>query len=311
MKHLQINEEGYKTLLENYGSMIVATGYSRQVIHFTSFIREFFFFLETNEVFRITEVKVHHIIAYYEYLKERPNHRQGGGLSGSVIQTQLFALRLLFDHLVNTGVLDSSPATLPKFQFGGKGERSACTLEEIEQLYAACETKKDRALLALAYGCGLRRTEIVRLDVTDINFLKGTLTVRKGKNGKTRTICVSDHALTDLREYYATERRKVIEQFPIDPSDSFLLNRFAQRANGILLNRRVQELAEKTGNAKLIQKEISLHYLRHSIATHLIDNGADIDFVKEYLGHTLIDTTLIYCKRRKQRPDILKQALVA
>ncbi|HRE98501.1 MAG TPA: tyrosine-type recombinase/integrase [Flavobacteriales bacterium] len=286
--------------------MILAKGFARgKDNNYPNFIREFFFFLESIGVDTLQKVKSKHVAAYYAYLHERPNQRRGGGLSDSIIRAQLFALRLLFDHLMDAGLLDGSPVHLPKFMMGSSGQRNVVSLAEIQLLFKACCDKRERAILSVAYGCGLRRTEMVRLNREDVDLTEGLLTVRSGKFGKTRTVPLSDFVVKDLREYVIEERPQLLECG--SGTQSFFVNNWGNRMQGLAMNNYLKAIIERTGDLKLKQKGITLHCLRHSIATHLLDNGAEMEFVQRMLGHTMIDTTHIYSKRRKQKNIILEQ----
>jgi integrase/recombinase XerD len=272
-------------------------------------VREFLFFIETNGINDIKEVKATDIFAFHDYLNERPNQRRGGGLSDSSINAHIYALRLFFDYLLDTAQISGSPVRLPKFNIAAYKERNIATVEEIKQIYAMTETMFDKALLGLAYGCGLRRSEIFKLNTSDIDFHKGMLTVRSGKFGKTRTIPISDNVLRDFKNYLIYERSGKIKPTLGILSPAFLINTntgYREYAQG--LNDRIKALVLKTKNMELIRKNITLHCLRHSIATHLLDNGASIEFVQRFLGHEMLDTTHIYSKKRKQR-QILKEEI--
>jgi site-specific recombinase XerD len=196
---------------------------------------------------------------------------------------------------------------LPKFNFAEHKQREIATSEEIKELYAACQTKRDKALLSVAYGCGLRRSELVRLNVADINLHKGVLTVVKGKNGKSRIIPLSDKVIADIKEYLIYERHNYLNM-GIRSQDSelaFLINNVGTRKQGLAMNIRLKGLIKRTKNKDLMQKGLTLHCLRHSIATHLIDKGMNIMFVQKFLGHSLIDTAHLYSKRRKQKSTML------
>lgn len=306
MKHLILHSEELLKIHADFTQMVLAKGFARGKDNgYPNFIREFFFFLEGQGVHSVKKIKAKEVIAYFEYLRERPNQRREGGISDSIIRAQLFALRLLFDHLIDSGVLEGSPVYLPKFTMGNFGSRNIVTLAEIRLLFNACGDKRDRALLSVAYGCGLRRSEIVQLNREDVNLTEGILTVRIGKFGKTRTVPLSDFVIKDLREYVIQER-PVLLDYGIG-TQAFFVNNHGGRMKGLAMNTYLKKIIERTGDQKLQQKGITLHCLRHSIATHLLDNGAEMEFVQRLLGHTMIDTTHIYSKRRKQKNIIIQQ----
>ena len=307
MQHLPLYNPVFEALYRDFASMIRTKGYSRGInTMYPSCVREFLFFIENKGITTIQQVEATEIIAYHEYLSTRPNQRREGGLSDSMIKSHLFSLRLFFDYLLDIGELDSSPARLPKFTVKRHKERNILTVEEIKQLYASCENMRDIALISVAYGCGLRRNEIYKLDVGDVHLHKGILIVRDSKNHKNRTIPVSDGVLKNLKDYIIYERPKYL-QHSKQYENAFFVNERGDRWSGAYMNNRLHKLIERTQNPEIQRKEITLHCLRHSIATHLLDNGATIEFVQQFLGHSDIDTAHIYAKKRKQRMAILSQ----
>ena len=307
MKHLPIYNPVFETYHKEFRQFIITKGYSRgKDTMNASGVREFLFFIESRQVYEIKDVTAKEIISYYEYLIERPNQRREGGLSDSTIKNQLFALRLFFDYLLDTDVIENSPARLPKFSLKRFKERNILTIEEVKQLYAVCETKQDRAMISLAYGCGLRRSELEHLDSSDVLLQKGMLIIRDSKNHKNRTIPLSDIVLKDIKEYILYERVDNIQPHTL-PSHAFFITKAGVRQKGEDMNNRLKQLIEKTQNPEITRKEITLHCLRHSIATHLLDNGATIEFVQHFLGHSDIDTVHIYAKKRKQRTKLMSQ----
>lgn len=308
MKHLPLQNERFERIFCDFRQFIRVKAYSRGKNEmYPACVREFLFFAETRQILDIQDVKAIDIFTYHKYLSERPNQRRAGGLSDSMIRHHLFSLRLLFDYLMDTGVIESSPAHLQKFNLVKYKERQILTEEEIKELFQVAIDKREKALLAIAYGCGLRRTEIVNLDVGDILFHKGTLTVRDGKFGKSRVVPLSDNILTNLREYLINERFKYITLPSSASVTAFLLNNKGARTNGQYLANMLHRIIERTQNPVIQHKQITLHCLRHSIATHLLDHGASMEFVQEFLGHAEIDSSTLYAKRRKQRTKIQSQ----
>jgi site-specific recombinase XerD len=291
----------YQKLIEEFTSFIAVRNYRGDSKKYITPVAEFLEWLEKQGVCSIMEVTNSIAVDYVDYLSRRENKRLGGILSDSTINKHLFALRLFYENLfeqkhIEKGIVLSSKSDLTK------KERIALSEEEIQELYKHCDTSFESALLTLAYGCGLRRTEIAQLDVWDIQFSKGILLVRSGKGGKRREVPMSDHVVEYLREYLLGERTELM--ISRKSSDkSFLLSSLGGRISGGQLNRRLKALTTRV--TILEQKNVTLHVLRHSIATHLIERGATMDFVREFLGHSELDTAQIYTRRRKQR-DILR-----
>jgi site-specific recombinase XerD len=270
-------------------------------------LKEFLHFITSQKIEKVVDITAKDILNYYEYLKKRPKLKGMGHLSSSTIKSHLFTLRIFFDYLLETDELIETPIHLPKFQWGEYTERNICSKKEIKLLYDVCETNRDRAILSIAYGCGLRRTEMQNLNATDVQLHKGVLIVREGKGNKARSIPLSDYLIKDLKSYFFQERSDYFFSTSLVNSQAFFINNNGDRMLGHYINERLKKLIVLTNNKKLISKNITLHCLRHSLATHLIDNGASIEFVQYILGHTLIDTSHLYSKRRKQRLKIKAQ----
>lgn len=307
MKFLTIHNYNFEKLYREFFAMLNTKGYrDAEYGKYSYEVREFLFFIENKGISDLKEVLAVDIIAYYEYLKERPNQVRGGTLSNSSLSRHLFSLKLFFGFLMDIGELDNSPVDLSSIKIKKAGERSVCSIEEIQQLYKACENRRDIAIMSLAYGCGLRRSEIQKLNVSDVLFHKGILLVREGKYAKSRTVPLSDKVLKDLREYVIYERPKYFQGGSRDTLEAFFVDKRGERMKTFRFNLRLKEIIQRTMNPELIRKEISLHCLRHSIATHLIDNGAKIEFVQKLLGHSGMDTTHIYSKKRRQQLKIMQ-----
>jgi site-specific recombinase XerD len=301
MKHLPLNNPAYEKFYSEFADFIRLKGYSGgKDTSYAAQVREFLFFIETRGVDNIKNVTALEVIEYQEYIRERPNQRREGGLSESMIRHHLYSLRMFFDYLIDMGEVEGSPAHLPKFSIGRGKQREVLTVEEIKEVNAACQTKMEKALIAIAYGCGLRRTEIELLDVNEVILSQGILVVRKGKGGKSRTIPLSDGGIKTLREYLVEERPRLFAEDRMESTPAFFIHR-GERMRGEQLGELLKAILFRTQNPVILGKDITLHCLRHSIATHLLDNGAAIEFVQEFLGHEEIDTSALYSKRRKQR----------
>ena len=231
------------------------------------------------------------MIAYFEHLTTRKNKRRGGTLSQSTINHHLFAIHQLFDYLLRANYQDALPI-VPKYLRSEQTERSVLTIEEVKELYKYCENEQETAILSVAYGTGLRRSEIEALNIRDVRLRDATLIVQNGKNSKRREVPLSDKVVKDLKDYlhnYRTLKSK--------DRRAFFVNLIGMRMRGDTLNRRVKMIASRTA----IDTEITLHTLRRSIATHLADNGAGIYFIQSFLGHTDIDTSHLYAIKRKRK----------
>ena len=286
-------------LFESFDTLIKVKEYksSNKGRMYQNQLKEFLKWLEKKGIFNVKEINNQIMALYLEYLIHRPN-RRGGNLSFKSINYHLYTLSLFFDMLLESKVLDEVPVMPKKFQVE-YNHREVLTIEEVKILYSSCSSKVETGILSLAYGCGLRRGEIEKLNITDVNLSAGLLIVKEGKGSKRREIPLSDKVITDLKDYLIYERGKRIN--PKELSLSFLLNTKGRKMSGNSMMKILKKLIESTENQNILSKKISLHNLRHSIATHLIENGASSKFVKDFLGHSHIDTTNLYSIRRKRR----------
>jgi len=152
---------------------------------------------------------------------------------------------------------------------------------EVVRLLSAVDNRKHRAILYLSYSSGLRVGEVVRLRVSDIDRERGTLTVRQGKGRKDRVTVLSAAALEVLDLYLAAYR---VEAWLFPGQDGVKH----------LTERTVQKVFERAVKAAHISKDVSVHALRHSFATHLLEDGVDIRYIQELLGHKSVHTTEVY-----------------
>ena len=260
-------------------------------------IREFFYYLEQLSIKDLREVSPKEITEYYNYLKTRPNSRGSGTLSQSMQHMHLWGLRVLFSFLLAEGSIDANPLSILRFPKPQKKERAVLTLGEIERLYHVSESYRDRALLGLFYGCGLRKSEVEVLNVKDVSFRGKLVYVRSGKGKQRRVVPVAEKVMEDLREYNYQERVHVLHKQGStigSPQRAFLLNKNGSRMRGQSFWRRLRYLVLK---AEINHPErITLHSLRHSIATHLLDSGVSVEQVRDFLGHACLESTQVYTR---------------
>ena len=160
------------------------------------------------------------------------------------------------------------------------------THEQLECLQA-----RDRAMLAVFYGCGARRNEGAHLNVSDINFDKSMLHIRKGKNYKERLVPISKDSRKYLTEYIYDHRSRLPGSAK---NDALFMGHTSVRIHGQTLLMRLKLLQYRTNNIGLQEKEIGLHTLRHSVATHLLQAGMKLESISKFLGHSSLESTQIY-----------------
>ena len=173
--------------------------------------------------------------------------------------------------------------------------------QEVLRLIDAASTPRDRIFLQVAYGCGLRLSELIHLHVTDIDSARMVIHVRQGKGAKDRLVPLSPRLLEELRTYWRQYRPRTW-LFPGD--------RPGQPISGSNMQRRFARLVQRVG----LTKHCSLHTLRHSYATHLLEAGVDLLTLKTLLGHKSLETTTRYLhvntQRLRQTPSLLDLLVV-
>lgn len=253
-------------------------------------MREFLWWLNHEKITGIDCVREEDIERFYIYQQERPNFVTGGTLSESRITLHMYSLKVFFTHLQETEEIQVSPmANLDYTRDYKRIRENLLSVDDIGKLYGECETARERTLLGMIYGCGLRREEAVKLNAKDVQFKTGMLHVREGKGGRKRTIPLSKSVLNDFKDYYFNERSAQLN-YRTGDLDAFMINRIGRRMKGDSYLIQIKRLL---GKAKL-DKQITLHHFRHAIATHLLESGMKTEHVKDFLGHMSIETTQTY-----------------
>jgi len=242
-------------------------------------------FLEQNKAKKITEITQNDISEHYEYLSTRPNKRRAGGLSSRTINHNIYAIKLFLNYLEQIGKIQENPISGMSFPKPESKTREILTKEEIQELYKTAESYKEKTILGVYYACGLRRTEGEALNLKDISFREKLLYVRQGKGKKRRVIPINKRTIEDFKNYVYNERFTTIEN-----QTAFICNSLGRRMSGASSNEIVKKIVEKSN----IKKEITLHNLRHTIATQLLNNGMSIEYVRDFLGHKHLEATQIY-----------------
>jgi integrase/recombinase XerD len=297
MKHLVIYNKTYRDLLQDFSLYVERLGYNKgSQTALPSCVQEFFHWLEQRGINSLAQITPELIRKHYDYLGERPNYNRGGNLSDSMINHHIYALKTFMNYQEQQGRISSNPFGVLTFPRQEYKARQVLTVEEVKTLYEVVENMRDRAILSLFYGCGLRRSEVVKLNSTDINFKGQLLYVRSGKGKKRRVVPLTEQVKTDLQNYYLYERSLYVKQITRDNQYAFVLNNWGDRMLGYAYWKRLKYLVQLAE----LPEQISLHHLRHSIATHLLESGLSIEQVRDFLGHRYLESTQIYTRISKQ-----------
>lgn len=220
------------------------------------------------------------------------------GIAPSSVARKLAALRALYRTLREHGEVAQNPAELVGSPRRARKLPRVLRPDELAGLLDRIPARtplelRDRALLEVAYGCGLRAEELVRLDPGSVSFDSEELRV-EGKGGKTRVVPAGEPALAAVARYLERGRPALLDD-PAEPA--LFLSKSGRRLSTSDVRRR---LAFRV-RAAALQGGASPHALRHSFATHLLDGGADLRAIQELLGHSSISTTQIYTRVESAR----------
>jgi integrase/recombinase XerD len=216
----------------------------------------------------------------------------GGPLTINGQRIALFTLEMFFRWLVRQGVVASNPVADLELPKRTEDLREPLTLIEVETVLALPDLStwdglRDRAMLEVLYATGIRRLELANLFQSDIDRERGTLHVRLGKGRKDRFVPVGERALAWIDKYEREARPQLLRE----PSERHLfLNQYGQALSPDGLCFRVRAYFDRAG----IEKHGACHLFRHTMATAMLDNGADIRHVQEMLGHSTITSTQRY-----------------
>lgn len=302
MKQLPIKSESFQYVEKSFREWLDILGYAPSTVYgLPNHIRELFYWMEQNDKTEITKIDVPLIKEYYEQLKTRTNTRRGGGLSNSYLNKHLQALYKFSEYLRQSGRL-ILPYLNIEWETDDTKQIHWLTQEEIKELYKMtdgfnentrleCFNARDRAILTIFYGCGLRRNEGYHLDLSDINFDRQILHVRKGKAYKERFVPFNKTNSQYLQEYVYDARPQLTKD---GKQNAFFISQRGIRMQTQTMALRLKLLQQRSDNLELQQKDVRLHVLRHSIATHLLQNGMSLEKIGRFLGHASLESTQVY-----------------
>jgi tyrosine recombinase XerC len=270
-------------LAEKNLSPLTLRNYRSDLTHFATYLRE-------EEDADPTTADRMMLRRYLSALKEQ-------GMAGASLTRKVSTIRSFYRFLVREGKLETSPLTglvVPK------RERRLPTILSLEDLSAIIESAdeatpqglRNRAILELMYASGVRLSEVVGVDIRNLDLEERTLLVR-GKGNKERIVLMGEPAEKAIRRYLARGRPKLATGAEM----ALFVNRDGNRLSGRSIEKIVRLHALKAG----LDQRVWPHLLRHSFATHLLDGGADLRVVQDLLGHASAQTTQIYTHVTEER----------
>ncbi|MEL6613460.1 MAG: tyrosine-type recombinase/integrase [Bacteroidota bacterium] len=332
MKALPLSVPRFLRLELAFGEWLTALGYAAVTAYYAPlYVREFLAYLERRGARTLTPETVtpEVVTTHLACLAERANQRRGGGLSRAYLAKHRQALRLFARYLAETQQGSFAVPTDIRRNRPDEGGVTVLSRAEVEALYGACEDDalglRDRAMLAVYYGSGLRRTEGVRLDLADVLTTTSAggrvhpnraamLYVRHGKAApksgapRERYVPLAGGTARDLHAYLDEARSRLLGG---RDTTAFFVSQRGRRISGQGLLLRLQRLQARAARStpSLAGKTIGLHTLRHSIATHLLEAGMPLEEIARFLGHRSLESTQRYthlaaCARAEDRRGI-------
>ena len=230
------------------------------------------------------------------------------GHAASSCRIMMVHLRVFFRYLTSTHVLKENPTALISGGRVGMHIPQTLTDSEVERLLDAIDPQdlpygaRDRAILEMLYGSGLRVSELVNLRPEHVDWDEGFLRIT-GKGGKTRFVPLGGEAARALRYYREHARPLLVKEGRPTPRVLFLSNRGAA-----LTRERIRQIIKQRAQEAGLEENVFPHILRHSFATHLLEHGADLRVIQDMLGHADLATTQIYTHVEQKRLIKLHQA---
>ncbi len=280
-----------KELINNYIEYIdKELNYSNEtILSYKNDLTEYYKYLNNNKINykSITKLEI------LDYLKYLDNYK----LSNKTISRHLSSLRSFYNYLVEIKILDGNVFKRVRNPKVEKKLPNYLSINEIEELLNSIEenTKeniRDKCLFEIMYSTGMRVSEVSNLKVSNINFSDNSIRVM-GKGSKERIVYYGA-ILKDILNKYLKIRNEFLKKGNIE-------NLFINKNGDVLSRESIAYIINKIEKKSLINHKISPHILRHSFATHLLDNGADLRSVQELLGHENLDTTEIYTHVSNER----------
>lgn len=260
-------------------------------------LHQYLAFLKEREVTDWQDVDRFLVLQFLEHLKEQNK-------SAATITRMISSLRRFHQYLRQERITEHDPSQNIETPKKVYALPKTLTVEEVERLIEAPDIEtalglRDRAILEVLYATGLRVTELINLKLNDLHLSMGML--QTNSQGKGRVIPLGKPAVQWLNRYLENARPQLIQ----DPREIHLfINNQGKNLSRQGVWKNLKQLVSRAG----IEKEVTPHTLRHSFATHLLENGADLQTVQELLGHTDISTTQIYMHINKKRmTEVYKQ----
>jgi len=261
--------------IEKIKNELIIRGYTQRTIdQYLMYIKEYIFLAEENHIaWKEDNNNTHDFIVKY-LAQKRTN------LKNTSLSLIFFALKFLYEDILRIHIMDDLKS--PKKE---KYLPTVLTKEEVRTLFDVTKEPRDKLILELLYSSGLRVSELCSLKIDSCNFEEGTAKVIGGKGNKDRLVILSKNWILDYQKYRAKYNKKHSSEYV-----------FAKLNGKPFSSDTIQRIVKNSAKLAKISKDISPHSLRHSYATHMLEQGENLRTIQTLLGHASIATTQIYTK---------------
>ncbi len=265
----ELSQNSINKRIEEFRKWLESKRYSNNTINrYIDSVKQFLLYYKDKDFKLLTNDDVLH------YIHERIVKK---GLSFSYQNQLVNGLKLYFGQVEKTAI------QIKKLERPRRQHKlpNVLSKEEIKAILEAPTNLKHRAMLSLIYACGLRRSELLNLKISDVDSKRNMLIIRNSKGYKDRQVPISTKVIEMLRDYYRTYRPK---NYLFEGKE--IGDRYSERS--------LEQVLKKALKKSKITKPVTLHWLRHSYATHLLESGTDLRYIQELLGHKSSKTTELY-----------------
>lgn len=274
--------------IKEFTNYLLTLGYSPTICYnYPNMVMHFLEFTDKP----IKSISKTDVSSFIDNQKERVSERTKRKLSNVHINGYIMALKRYSKFLFHMHSIDLTVEHL-SYLHVRTPEKQILSIEKVKALFDVCDNTKlgyrDRAMLALYYSCGLRRSEALHVELKDIDFKNDILFVRKGKAGKQRYVPFTQSTNHILKLYIEIGRRRLNRKHKY--RNALLIGFNGEKVKAQALQLRLNKLCEKAE----IKTKVGFHTLRHSIATHLLQRNMSIYEISKFLGHSSLESTQIY-----------------
>ncbi len=298
MKHLPINSTEFKHSLLAFKAWLQTLGYSENTITtYSNQLNEFLHYLEVVGVHQLKGITATNLRDFVEHVKTRPNTTHGGGLSTAHINSMINALAKFMAYLKAVKQI-----TIPVEFKRDKPQQAIPAILSKEEVLALLDSmdnaqnpfdKRDRAMIGLLYGAGLRLSELYHLNVEDISLENRSVFIQYSKTKTQRLVPLTNYTLQIIKQYLA-EVRDTFTSITSTKEEALFIDIHGKRIPYDTCYAIIKRRAASCHIASIEDKNIHPHVFRHSVATHLCQAGMQMEDLAKFLGHRSLDSTMIY-----------------